>query len=106
MFIKLNMVSSHIISDTIELNFKLIEFVSGFLPQLLLQSSTNYHHLDNYDSGFIHLSAESFNTVPKLWLRILARKNCAKTFGMEFYAKIQSKNFGTVQNFGHVILAC
>ena len=49
--------------------------------------------------GLIHLSAkiifqaDSFGKVPKLRLGILARKKRAKTFGMEFHAKIPRRNF-------------
>ena len=48
--------------------------------------------------GSIHLRAEisfhaeSFGRVPKFWLRILARKKCAKSFGAEFHAKIPCRN--------------
>ena len=50
------------------------------------------------DYGSIHLRAEisfhakSFGRVPKFWLRILARKKCAKSFGTEFHAKISGRN--------------
>ena len=68
-----------------------------------------------WDKGSIHLSAEisflaeSFGTVPKLWLRILARKNLPKllawNFMPKFRAEILSQNTSTVpkllaQNFG------
>ena len=67
------------------------------------------------DLGSIHVSAEisflaeSFGTVPKLWLRILARKNLPKllawNFMPKFRAEILSQNTSTVpkllaQNFG------
>jgi len=85
---------------SINLFFK--EFISAIHYALYIIATQDSPITINMDGswGPIHLNAkiwfhaESFGTVPKYWLRILARKKHAKTFGMA-YAQTQFWNILT-----------